>query len=309
MLNRNRRNWKSFVLALSLAGFFGSAHAADMKPEELVAKNLDSIGTAQVRAANKSQIEQGTSHFKVMVGGGGQLTGTAGIVSEARKSVLVLKFADNQYKGEQMVCDGDKFYIAATTSSHHRSNLGEFIWSQSLILREGLLGGELSTAWALENLDADKPQLSYGGLKKFDGKQVHDLRYRSRKGNDMDIHMYFDPETFQHVATVYKISLAAGLAGSSPSLTDQTGLTSQTNNPSGGVSDPTASAKQQETRYTLEERFSDFKAADGITLPSHYEIQFTQELQDGRTTLYEWDATFDQVSHNVTLDPRNFQVK
>lgn len=309
MLSQVGSNWRKFVLALSMATFFYSAHAADMKPEDLVAKNLDSIGTAQVRAANKSQVLQGTSRFKVLVGGGGVLEGSAGIVSEERKSTLVLKFSDNQYHGEQMVCDGDKFYIANTTASHRRSILGEFVWSQSLILREGLLGGELSTAWTLDNLDVNKPQLSYGGLKKFDGKQVHDLRYRSKKGTDMDIHIYFDAETFQHVATVYKITLPAGLGGASPSATDQVGLSSQANNPSGGVSDPTASAHQQETRYTLEERFSDFKTADGMTLPSHYEIHFTQELQDGRTTLYEWDATFNQVSHNVTLDPRNFQVK
>ncbi len=302
-------SYRKFALVLFVTGLFYSAHAADMKPEDVVAKNLDSIGTAQVRAANKSQVVQGTSHFKVVVGGGGVLEGSAGIVSEERKSTLVLKFADNQYHGEQMVCDGDKFSIASTTSSHHRSVLGEFIWSQSLILREGLLGGELSTAWALNNLNANKPQLSYGGLKKFDGKQVHDVRYRSKKGTDMDIHMYFDADTFQHVATVYKITLAAGLGGAGSSLSDQAGLTNSVNNPSGGVSDPTASARQQETRYTLEERFSDFKTADGLTLPSHYDVHFTQELQDGHTSVYEWDATFDQVSHNVPLDARNFQVK
>jgi len=306
MLNRNSCHWGRFVLALSLAGFFVSAHAADLKPEEVVARNLDSIGTAAARAAVKSQVVQGTSHFKVMVGGSGVLEGTAGIVSEQRKSTMVLKFSDNQYRGEQMVCDGDKFYIATTTPSHHRSILGEFIWSQSLILREGLLGGELSTAWTLNNLDVNKPSLSYGGIKKFDGKPVHDLRYRSRKGNDMDIHMYFDADTFQHVATVYKITLASGLGGFAPSISDRAGLTSGSG---GGVSDPTQSVNQQETRYTLEERFSDFKTADAITLPSHYTIQFTQELQDGRTTLYEWDATFDKVLRNVTMDPRNFQVK
>jgi hypothetical protein len=306
MLSRVGSTCSSFILALSLAGFFPSASAADMKPEDVVARHLDSIGTAQVRAANKSHIVQGTAHFKILVDGGGQLEGTAGIVSEQRKSTLVLKFNDGQYRGEQMVCDGDKFSIAATTSSHRRSVLGEFIWSQSLILREGLLGGELSTAWALQNLDSNHPQLSYGGLKKFDGRQVHDLRYRSKKGNDMDIHLYFDPQTFQHVASVYKITLASGLGGFAPSISDQAGLTQGTG---GGVSDPTQSARQQETRYTLEERFSDFKTADGITLPSHYDIHFTQELQDGRTSLYEWDATFDKISHNVALDPRNFVVK
>jgi len=232
--------------------------------------------------------------------------GKAGIVSQERKSTTVLKFTGAQYRGEQMVCDGDKFSVAATTASQHRSIFGEFVWSQSVLLREGLLGGELTTAWALSNLDAHKPKLSYGGLKKFDGHQVHDLRYHPAKDNDMDIHMYFDAESFQHVATVYSIKLLSGLAGAVAPLSDQAGLTSTTSSPG---SDPTQSASQKNTRYTIEERFSDFKATDGITLPSHYNIHFTQELQNGTTTLYEWDATLDQVSHNVSLDPRNFQVK
>jgi len=46
-----------------------------------------------------------------------------------------------------------------------------------------------------------------------------------------------------------------------------------------------------------------------MTLPTHYSIHFTQELQDGTTSLYEWDATFDRLSQNVALAPRNFQVK
>jgi hypothetical protein len=280
--------------------------AADMKPEDLVAKHLDSIGTTEVRKAAKSRAIQGTARFKILVGGAGELTGNSGIVSEQRKSDLVLKFGNNDYRGEQFVCDGDKFYISATTASHHRSTFGEFVWSQGLMLREGLLGGELSTAWALLNLDQNHPKLSYEGLKKFDGKQVHSLRYRSQKSDDMTIRMYFDPENFHHLATVYSITLSSGLGGSVPSISDQAGLTTSTLNPGG---DPTQSSKQREVRYTVEERFSDFKTTDGITLPSHYNIHFTQELQDGRTILYEWDVAADQVSNNVTLDPRNFQIK
>src|SRR5262249_49320075 len=152
---------------------------------------------------------------------GGTLDGKAGIVSEQKKYTTVLKFSGTQYRGEQMVCDGEKFSVATTTSSQHRSIFGEFVWSQGVLLREGLLGGELSTAWALSNLDAHKPNLTYGGLKKFDGRQVHDLRYHPAKSSDMDIHMYFDAETFQHVATVYSIKLLSGLAGAVAPLSDQ----------------------------------------------------------------------------------------
>jgi hypothetical protein len=105
---------------------------------------------------------------------------------------------------------------------------------------------------------------------------------------------------------VYSITLSTELGGSAPSLSDQAGLTTTPLSPGG---DPTQSSKQREIRYTVEERFGDFKATDGITLPSHYNLHFTQELQDGRTVVYEWDMTANEVSNNISLDPRNFQIK
>ena len=56
--------------------------------------------------------------------------------------------------------------------------------------------------------------------------------------------------------TTYTVTLASGLGGSSPSLSDQAGLTTPSNTPGADV---TQSSKQRETRYTIEERFSDFK--------------------------------------------------
>jgi hypothetical protein len=73
--------------------------------------------------------------------------------------------------------------------------------------------------------------------------------------------------------------------------------------------DATQSSKQKEIRYTLEERFSDFKTAEGLTLPTKYAIHFTEELQNGTTRLYVWEMTAEEVFNNRSLDPRNFQVK
>jgi hypothetical protein len=280
--------------------------AADMKPEEVVAKHLDSIGTADARAAVKNRVIQGDAKFKLLVGGSGELDGKGGFVSEQRKSNFVMKF-NGDYRGEQIVSDGDKAYVASTLASHHRSNFGEFIHSQDYVVREGVLGGELSTGWALENLDKLQVKLEYGGLKKFDGQQVIDLRYHSKKHDDMNVHIYIDPQTFRHVGTVYSITLGTNLGGQGgPSASDQVGLTTATDRPGADV---TQSAKQRDVRYTVEERFTDFKTSDGLTLPSHYNLRFTQELQSGSTIIDNWDLNADQVSQNVSLDPRNFEVK
>ena len=282
-------------------------HAAEMRPEEIVARHLDSIGTAEVRAGAKSRIVQGTSHFKIRVGGGGELQGTSALVSEGRKSVLMIKLANNDYRGEQFVTDGEKVSVAATTSSHKWSDLGEFVRAQDQVVREGLLGGELTTAWALLNLSENKAKLNFDGQRKVDGRSAYQLTYHSRKRDDLTIHLYFDAQTFQHIMTTYAITLASGLGGFSPSTSDQAGLTTAPSSTAGA--DITQSSRQKETRYTIEERFSDFKTAEGITLPTQYVIHFTEELQNGTTLVYEWDLAADEISNNKPLDPRNFQVK
>jgi hypothetical protein len=279
--------------------------AADQKPEELVARHLNSLGTAEARAASKSRVIQGPATFKMLVGGGSPLEGKGAVVSEERKLNIMMKFASD-YRGEQFISDGDKLSIAATTADHRRTAFGEFVRSQPLLLQEGLLGGALSTAWALSNTERNHPRLSSAGLKKVDGRQLLDLHYESKRGSDMDIHLYFDPETYRHVLTVYSLTTASGFGGSVPSASDQVGLSTPSNNP---ASDPAQSSRQRQIRYTLEERFSDFTSTDGLTLPSHYNIHFTEELQNGHTAVYEWDMAAAEVSNNMTLDPRNFQVK
>jgi hypothetical protein len=282
-------------------------HAAEMKPEEIVARHLDSIGTAEVRAGAKSRIVQGTSRYKIRVGAGGELQGTSALVSEGRKSVLMIKLVNQDYRGEQFVTDGEKVSVAATTSSHKWSDLGEFVRTQDQVVREGLLGGELTTAWALLNLGENKAKLSFDGQKSVDGRTAYQLTYHSKKRDDLTIHLYFDPETFHHIMTTYAMTLASGLGGFSPSTSDQAGLTTTPSNTAGA--DVTQSSRQKQTRYTIEEVFSDFKTAEGLTLPTKYVIHFTEELQDGTTNVYQWDLTADQVSNNQPLDPRNFQVK
>jgi len=294
------------AIAVVLAVGSGIVRATDMKPEDVVTRHLDSIGTADTRAAAKSRIVQGTAQFKIRVGGGGELAGTSALVSEGQKSVLMVKLSNNDYHGEQFVTDGDKVSVASTTSNHKWSDFGEFVRSQDQIVREGLLGGTLTTAWALLHLAENKARISFDGEKTVDGRTTYQISYHSKKRDDLTVHLYFDPQTYQHIMTTYSVTLAAGLGGFVPSISDQAGLTTPSNAPGADV---TQSSKQKEIRYTIEERFSDFKTAEGLTLPTKYVIRFTEELQNGTTKLYEWDMSADEVSNNRSLDPRNFQIK
>ena len=284
-----------------------SAFAENLKPEEVVARHLSSIGTPEARAAIKSRVVQGSLKMHILVGGGGDVTGTWGRVSEQRQSNFVMRFAaGGDWRGEQFVFDGERAGFATATSSHTRSVFAQFVSSQDFIVKEGLLGGELSTGWALQNLDQNHAKLQSIGTRKVDGKELTGLQYLSKAIHDMQVKIYFDPDTFHHVMTVYTVETAAGMAR-----------------------EITESVYQHENRYTIEERFSDFQAVDGLTLPTHYHLQYTQEVQTGNsdtgasitgpttthaellgsTRVYDWDMTAEQIHHNMNLDPKNFHVK
>jgi hypothetical protein len=283
--------------------------------DELVAHHLDAVGPAQLRAGAKTRVAQGTAEFRILVGGAGLLEGKSVLVSEGPKFHFMMKFPNNDYKGEQFIFNGDRVEVSYATAQQSRSALGGFVFVQDAVIREGLWGGVLSTAWPLFDLDKRKAKLSFDGLKKVDGKDLYELRYQPKKNTDLEIHLYFDPETYRHVLTVYTLSVAIGQAGiSQPGAGEGRATMGSLDNPvpTGtipGLSNETAAARQQQTRYRLEERFDAFKSVDGLTLPTHYTIHFTQELQSGRTTVSEWVIQEADLADNTSLDPRNFDVK
>jgi hypothetical protein len=290
------------TLAAYLLTFLGTSAALGqehLSAEDVLRRHLDSIGTAAVRATAKSRVVEGTTSYRVLVGGSGQIDGKAVMVSDGRKLQLMLKINATQYTGERFICDGDKTSVAGTYTDKTRSEFGEFLRSEDAPLREGLLGGVLSTSWPLLELDARKGKLKYQGLKKLDGVDFQAVSYQPKKNTGMEITLYFEPETFRHVRTVYTVSVHAGL-GVSGAPAEVGGTLAA----GGDVS----TARQQETRYRIEERFSDFKTIDGLSLPSRYDLRFQEELQNGFTKTVEWETTATRVLNNVSVDARNFQV-
>ncbi len=258
-----------FVLACSTIVF----GADKIKPEEVISKHLDSIANAATRAAVKSRITRGKVVFGEIIARNIQIEGTNTLLSQGRKLKCAMQFSDVQYAGEQFVFDGQKTMVA-TIDPTNRSNLGTFLYQQEEVLRDGLFGGVLSTAWALLNQKEVGGKLKYGGLKKIDGKDLHDLTYTSKKPSgsvEMTIHLYFESDTFRHVRTVYTVTQ---------------------HHAGGSIKEGT-----DETRRILEERFSDFSEAEGITLPRHWEIRYRTEPQT-KPKEYLWDITIAQVRHN-----------
>jgi hypothetical protein len=273
----------TLVLATPRVMFAGDA---PVTIEDLVAHHLDAIGTAQVRAAAQTRAVQGTAVYRILVGGSGSVEGKTGMVSEGRKLRFMTKFSRSDYRGEQFVFNDGRIEIAIANADQTRSAFAEFVRTQSAILREGIFGGVLSTGWALLDISERKPKLTYQGLKKIDGQNLYQVRYEPRKTSDLEIRLYFDPETFRHVRTVYTLSIGSNVGA-----------------------DITQSAKQRPERIRLEEKFSTFEELDGLRMPTHWNIQFTRETPTGSTTVTEWDLSENQITNNIGLDPKNFEVK
>jgi hypothetical protein len=277
---------RRLVIHCVLIVFVSGVAAAGTNPDEVVAKNLNSIGTADARSAVKSRAVQGSLQFKILLGGRGGTPGLWQLLSEPNKTNVVLKFGGRDWWGERFVCDGEKTSFAAATTSKIRSAAGEFMHSHDFILKDGLLGGELSMNWALMNLDRLQAKVQAVGSKKIDGRELDGIEYISKRNGEVAVKLYFDPATGQHVMTVYSVDRPSTIAHSD-----------------------IANAKQQENNYTLEERFSDFQTSNGITLPHHYDLRYTQELQNNASQEYEWNMTVDKVLDNAAINPSNFQVQ
>ena len=199
MLSIRPRNFVLLsVLALSASI---SLWAGDLKPEEIIAKHLDSIGTAQARQGVKSRVIQGGATYRVIQGGHGAIDGKYVFASEGAKSYFLFKINTTSYRGEQFICDGNKSSVAATWSDKTHSEFGEFVLSQDILLKDNLLGGAWSSGWPLLDIDNRRPKLHSEGTKKIDGKELLAIRYQPKKSTDLDIKMYFDPQTFHHVMT------------------------------------------------------------------------------------------------------------
>jgi hypothetical protein len=201
------------------------------------------------------------------------MEGAATLLSQERKSRCEFQFANLHYPGEQFVFDGDKGMVAMVDQTS-RSRLGNFLFLQEEILREGLFGGVLSTAWPLLHLQNTNPSLKSEGLKKINGQQLYEISYVPKKrseSGELSIHLYFEPETYHHVLTVYTVTMQHG--------------SGQT------LSDP------NQTTVIVEERFGDFQIVDGLTLPRHWDIRYRVEPQNFAQE-YQWDVSLTQIGHN-----------
>ena len=255
-----------------------------MKPEDVVAKHLEAIGTAEARQAVRNLVISGSVVFTIRAGGKGQTIGSSLVASEGGMNLVKMVFQSSPtYPHELLSYDGKNFG-ALPLRPGTRSPLSEFLLSHDMIFKQGLIGGALSTAWPLMKLSDKNPKLDYEGTKKINDRLAHELRYMPRKGSELKVKLFFDAETFQHVRTEYEHTLAAALGGR--------------------ISTSGASAGKNEIRYKLVEDFSAFKKENNLTLPHTYKLVLN--IQGPVTVIQDWVLDLTDFAFNQPLNPKDF---
>src|SRR2546429_9055051 len=117
-----------------------SSVADKIKPEELVARHLESIGTAKARAAITTRIISGTSQVIIRASSPGQAVGKAVLASDGAKILFGMSFPSPIYPREQLGFNGNSF-MAAYATPGVRSGLGNFLMMHDLIFKQGLMCG------------------------------------------------------------------------------------------------------------------------------------------------------------------------
>ena len=276
------------VLVLVIAtvipsGLAHSVTADKLTTEELVKKHLASIGTTEDINASRTRVATGSTLAKLrLTNTAVELSGPAQLASDGDKFLLAMIFQSNNYPHEKASFDGENAVIGVLTQGG-RTPLGAFLGSQTALLRHGLIGGVLSSAWPLFNLERRDAKVSYAGMDKINGKPVHKLKYVPRNSGELSINLYFDANTFQHVRSQYEYVVSA-----------RQGTTAE------------SSISQQNTRYKLVEDFSNFQPTGKLMLPHSYTIDLTVELPNKTQTL-EWAINLQQFSFSETIDPSVFK--
>lgn len=254
-----------------------------IKVEDVIAKHVESLGTQKALADVKTRVIAGTAMFRSKTIGATQLQGPAVVASDGAMSLVGIGFNTAEYSQEKVAYDGKNVtvgYIRPGT----RSALGEFLLARNVIFKEGLFGGVYSSGWALLNLPGHEARIEYTGTKKVNGKEAHVLKYEPKGGSDVQIRLYFDKNTFQHVQTEYEQLISAQMGAN-----------------------PEQSASQRNSRIKLTEQFESFANEQGLVLPHVYKlVLLVDEQQSGRQL--EWNFEFQQFVYNEKLDPKSFNI-
>src|SRR2546423_14323261 len=270
-------------LVLIVCSLSTGSLAQKLTSDEVIARHLESFGSAKARVAIATRIISGTSQVIFRTTPAGQAIGKAVLASEGMKNLFGMSFPSPVYPREQLAYNGVTF-MAAFATPGTRSVLGTFLMTNDAIFKQGLMCGTLSSAWPLLDLQSRNAQVDYAGTRKIDDRLLHELKYKPRANSDLRIRLYFESETFRHVRPEYERVIPA---------------------PMGKVE--YSNVQEREGRYKLIEEFSLYKAEGGLNLPHIYTIKLSVDTVNG-TFLAEWTVKLTNFDFNQKIDQSAFNI-
>jgi len=285
-----------FLLIATVAGLAQAPKKLpELKPDEVIARHVASIGTPEAISAAKSRVLVGQARLISRVGYIGQLEGPAQFASAGDNVLLAAIFNSNQYPYEKAAFNGKEVSIGRPNGAS--SELGDFLKSNKTILKEGFFGGVLSTAWPFLTKD-NKLKIQSAGTTESGGRSFYKLKVIGSGMGSLGIVLFFDAESFHHVATEYTYTIPVRIpSGNNPRPeADLYGTTTTT-----------GMANSKPTYVTLTERFSNFAKSDDLVMPLTYVIDYTFQDSNGSRSL-NWEVHFREVYLNQDLGVDVFKV-
>jgi len=199
--------WMMMAAATSLAG----DKAPGLTAADVIARHLESIGTAEARAAAGGRAVKGPVKYvrkpvrseesDLFAGRPTSLVAPLTVASGGPRYLIAVEYGWKDYPLDRIVYDGKKVKNARMLSPGNYTVLAGLLNDNQYLLKAGLLGGPLTTAWALLAPDDRFEKLEYAGIKKAAGQQAHRLDARLKSDPEHEIFFFFDLETFRLVRT------------------------------------------------------------------------------------------------------------
>lgn len=160
----------SLILLLVCEGGSGAVKTK-LSPEELIARHLEALGSAQARSRRTSCQLLGASEFEIVTGGMGRLPGRATLITSERRFRMTIAFGVNEYPAEDLAFSGERVAVGYIQPGV-RSALGHFLVRFEEILSEGFFGGVLSHLLVPPGHEGPYPQAQVRRLEKGRGRGV-----------------------------------------------------------------------------------------------------------------------------------------
>jgi hypothetical protein len=198
------------LVSLSMAALALAADPpkeAKLTADDVVARHVASIGTAEAQSAAGGRVVKGPVQYvrkpvtndesDPFAGRTTNITVPMTLASGGARYFIDIQYGGKDYPFDRIVYDGNKVKNARLFAPGNYTVIAGLLKDNDWLLKSGLLGGPLTTAWILLSPGERFEKLDYAGIKKGAGKPGHRLNARLRGDSEHEIAFYFDPETFQ----------------------------------------------------------------------------------------------------------------